>query len=80
MESKAVAIPISHALKMEDSFETDQPAIEAVLIQEIKLSNAIATEQLAELYKLNTKTDNIIRITYIIIGMGIACLLYFMTQ
>ena len=77
MESERVVIPISHALMV----GTDQErATEAALIQEIKLSNAIATEQLAELYKLNTKTDNIIRITYIIIGMGIACLLYFMTS
>ncbi len=51
-----------------------------IIIQEIKLNNAIATEQLAELYKLNAKTEIVVRIAYIIIGIGIACLLYFMAH
>ena len=47
-------------------------------LKELQLMNLIATEQLAQLYKLNAKTDNVIKIAYIIIGIGIACLIYFM--
>lgn len=62
---------------------TEQPEKNAIdypeaILQEFKLQNAIATEQLAQLYKLNAKTDNVIKIAYIIIGIGIACLIYFM--
>ncbi len=63
---------------MED--QAQQQDFTTIIIQEIKLNNAIATEQLAELYKLNAKTEIVVRIAYIIIGIGIACLLYFMAH
>lgn len=58
--------------------QTQPQDFTTIIIQEIKLNNAIATEQLAELYKLNAKTEIVMRIAYIIIGIGIACLIYFM--
>ncbi len=63
---------------MED--QAQQQDFTTIIIQEIKLNNAIVTEQLAELYKLNAKTEIVVRIAYIIIGIGIACLLYFMAH
>ena len=54
-----------------------QPSESTTSLKELQLMNLIATEQLAQLYKLNAKTDNVIKIAYIIIGIGIACLIYF---
>ena len=50
------------------------------MLQELKLSNAISTEHLAQLYKLNAKTDNALRTAYIILGAGLICLIYFMAH
>jgi hypothetical protein len=51
-----------------------------LMLQELKLFNAISTEHLAQLYKLNAKTDNALRTAYIILGAGLICLIYFMAH
>lgn len=60
------------------TLDIENPSESTTTLKELQLMNLIATEQLAQLYKLNAKTDNVIKISYIIIGIGIACLIYFM--
>ncbi len=56
------------------------PNFQELMLQELKLLNAISTEHLAQLYKLNAKTDNALRTAYIILGAGLICLIYFMAH
>ncbi len=56
------------------------PNFQELMLQELKLSNAISTEHLAQLYKLNAKTDTALRTAYIILGAGLICLIYFMAH